>query len=304
MGVDGFFVLSGLVLTYAHWLRRPEFGAWRLFLWHRLARLYPVNAAMLGLMLLLVAAAPLFGVAPRDPSRFAGLPLVLQLLLLNGWGFAERWAWNYPSWSISTEWAGYLVFPFLLATLRDLSTRAAWIGLAVALAALSATEAAGGGLNISLSGPLARFFPEFIAGMLLLGLIARQEGDGGRWLLAGALGLAVALGAGLPDVAVVAPLGALLAGLARRGMAGRLPLLTRVPGLQAFGLVSYSFYMSLAPAETMLSVAARRLGTDPAAHAAIYAALNFALTLALGVVAYRLVERPAQRRLGRLFAGG
>jgi peptidoglycan/LPS O-acetylase OafA/YrhL len=275
-----------------------------LFFWRRFARLYPIHAVMLGLMFLLVVAAALAGVAPRDPGRFARLPLVLQILLQNGWGFADRWAWNYPSWSISTEWAGYLLFPLLLATVRGLSARTCWLGLAVALAALSITEAAGGGLNLSLSGPLARFFPEFIAGMLLLGLIARQEGDGHAWLLAGVLGLAVALAGGLPDVAVVAALGAVLAGLARRGMAARMPLLLRVPGLHALGLVSYAFYMSLAPAETMLSVGARRLGIDLAAHAALYAALNFALTLTLGGLAYRLVERPAQRRLGRLFAGG
>ena len=118
LGVDGFFLLSGLILARTH----PEFAprapgrfapkSWR-FLTQRLARIYPVHVAILCLLAVFLLLAQAQGFSPRIASRFGLVPLVQNLLLIQGWGFADAGTWNYPSWSISTEWAGYLAFPVL-----------------------------------------------------------------------------------------------------------------------------------------------------------------------------------------------
>lgn len=37
-----------------------------------------------------------------------------NLLLIHAWPPNGAYSWNMPSWSISAEWAAYLVFPILL----------------------------------------------------------------------------------------------------------------------------------------------------------------------------------------------
>ena len=44
---------------------------------------------------------------PGDHYAFAQLPA--HFLLIQNWGFADQLRWNDPAWSISTEWAAYLL---------------------------------------------------------------------------------------------------------------------------------------------------------------------------------------------------
>nr|HAQ92626.1 hypothetical protein [Afipia sp.] len=49
LGVDLFFILSGFIITHVYLanLREPSWRAVRIFLWHRLVRLYPVHVTVL-----------------------------------------------------------------------------------------------------------------------------------------------------------------------------------------------------------------------------------------------------------------
>ncbi len=118
LGVDGFFVLSGMVLAHAHPALEPRLAEALRFWGKRLLRIYPVHLATVSLLLMVVLVGWAMGLPPRDPGRFAPGELVRHLLLVHGWGFSARWAWNYPSWSISTELAGYLAFPLLWFCVR------------------------------------------------------------------------------------------------------------------------------------------------------------------------------------------
>jgi len=115
LGVDGFFLLSGfaLWLGYAH---RPPQGARGIaaFLVRRMSKIWPLHLVALLGMAALVGLAVAAGATIRDPQRFSVEGFVLQLLLLNAWETMDQHVWNYPSWALSAEWAGYLAFPWVL----------------------------------------------------------------------------------------------------------------------------------------------------------------------------------------------
>src|SRR6185437_1364330 len=241
LGVDGFFVLSGLVLAYAHpdlTCRPADVGRFWL---KRLLRIYPVHLAMIGLLALMLTAGAAAGLPPRDPGRFGAGELVRHLLLVHGWGLSGRWAWNYPSWSISTEWAGYLAFPLLWLALRRMSPSACLAGAAAMLGLLAMVDIRSGvvGLNLTYEGALGRFFPEFIAGMAALRIaeLAERRVSGPALASMGA-GLAICALWLTRDWAVVAGLWLVLAGMLLAARQGRGAALARIPGILWLGGVS------------------------------------------------------------------
>lgn len=296
LAVDGFFLLSGMVLAHAHprlGVRAPDIAR---FWARRLLRIYPVHLAIIGLFVGLIVASAAGGLLPRDPDRFSVHELLLNLLLLHGWGFSDRWAWNYPSWSISTEWFGYLAFPAAWWVVRKLP-RAACAALVVAcLAALFAIERRYGiGLNLTYTGAIGRLVPEFIAGMAAARLASWISLCARICALAGIVGTILLQGTA-PDAAVVPFLLIALTGL----LAAPRPMLARIPGLIAAGELSYAFYMSFAVVETAQAVLWRHLSETPANRPLAYIAIATLGTLALAIALRALVERPALRLGKRL----
>ena len=124
LGVDLFFMLSGLILAHVYWRDwqegRFEYGP---FLARRLARLYPVHLATLLGFVALYAGARAAGVG----SSFEGedwSAFWIHLAGLHAWGLTDGAAWNHPSWSISAEGFAYLAFPFWLVLATRLGPRA------------------------------------------------------------------------------------------------------------------------------------------------------------------------------------
>ncbi|MBV8592424.1 MAG: acyltransferase [Acetobacteraceae bacterium] len=296
LGVDGFFVLSGFVLAYSG-PAPSSLSACLRFWGRRLLRIYPLHAATILLLLVLLAAATVAGISPRDPKRFALRTLWQHLVLIHGWGWADGWAWNYPSWSISSEWAGYLAFPLLLVVMMRLP--AIGVGLAVASGAVALAwldRSSGSGLNITLQGPLWRFLPEFTAGIALCRTVrAAASAHHGGILASASAALVLAIG-WLPDTGVVAALATLIGSLVVIGHGGG-RVLDRVPGLRFLGGLSYAFYMSFAVAEMLLGTGFRATGLSPSEQPALYVAAMTSLTLSLAAALSFGVERPALRLL-------
>ncbi len=302
LGVDAFFILSGLVLAHAH----PNLGhSWpemRTFWLRRWLRLYPVHLAVIMLLLAMFGLAMLAGMAPRDPQRFSLDALLRNLALVHAWAAPEHWAWNYPSWSISTEWTGYLAFPLLWMGFRRLSARQATWVLPALVAALAAAEWVAGGMHLNLAyrAGFARFLPEFLAGMALARcaplLRTWRAAPSLVWLGGGGAILASLLPRATPvsDTLVVLALGMLIAGLFARGMQGRGPVLARLPGFVFLGTISYSFYMSFAVVEMSQAVLWRRLTILPAAHVWLFSLSTMAATLTLAWALWRFVEKPGK----------
>jgi peptidoglycan/LPS O-acetylase OafA/YrhL len=116
--VDFFFILSGFIMVHVYggvfsgpW-SAGDF--WR-FLRARFARIYPLH--LFSLLLLLVLAWYMFRDKPMDPFStmvYSPNAIPFHLLLLQGMHVLPFLSWNFPSWSISTEWWTYLFFPFLM----------------------------------------------------------------------------------------------------------------------------------------------------------------------------------------------
>lgn len=306
LGVDGFFILSGLVLAHRYPklpLRLRPLGH---FWWRRFIRLYPTVLAILGLLLAFYGVAVLLGLHPHDALRASRREFILQLLLLNGLGLSQGWSWNYPSWSISTEWVGYLLFPLLAAGMMRLRARAALVLLGLALAFLLwRAGIAPVGLNLSYQGALSRFLPEFLAGVLAARLLFLGRLPRG-WLLPGGAALLLAAGLwlhprwSLSDGLIVSGLWCLLAWLAATDQT----LLARLPGLVPFGRLSYCFYMAYAPVEVVFSRGFARLDLDPRLHPLPWLVLFFLADLGLALLVSQFIERPAIRHLAGKRADG
>ncbi len=115
LGVDLFFVLSGflMAMVYGPWFatsfetpHRTSLGqhlrATVVFLMRRVARVWPLHAVIIGLLV--------------AEWMIAGQPVSLRLVAANlgmiqAWGISAEI--NPPAWSISTEIAAYLLFPLL-----------------------------------------------------------------------------------------------------------------------------------------------------------------------------------------------
>jgi peptidoglycan/LPS O-acetylase OafA/YrhL len=108
-----FFILSGYVLTHNYMESigaRISFSGLFRFWGRRLLRIYPLHLATLLAVLLMVLAARSLGLTITE-SGYSRRDFVLNLLLVHTWVPHFRLNWNYPSWSISSEWFAYLFFP-------------------------------------------------------------------------------------------------------------------------------------------------------------------------------------------------
>lgn len=300
LAVDLFFMLSGFVMwyNYAPRFRRGGFAETPAYLWRRIARIWPLHIAILSTM---AAFAAFLAATSRDYGAYPFGELPLHLLLLQNWGFTAELAWNHPAWSISTEFAAYVVFPLAVCTARweDLRNPAIMAAIGLLLGVLYAVFAVNGYGTLGDAIPqmgLIRCLCEFAIGNLLCILWLRLRSQPGGPLLALAAALAflgAGLGFGIPETAYVpAVLAAGLLALALdTGAIGRV-CGSRLP--YWLGEVSYSTYL----AHFFLLILFKLFFVDtslqlgPAGLTAYLAIVLFA-----SVALFRGVEKPAQRWL-------
>jgi peptidoglycan/LPS O-acetylase OafA/YrhL len=138
-----FLIDSGYVLmrVYGGAVGRGALSPGDFFI-KRFLRVYPAHL-MMGLVLVaLMLASAVFGVAPRNPEWFAWDQLPAQLTLTQAFGVPGGLGWNAPTWSVSALIGCYAAFPWILKALKRLGP---WTALAtvigVYLAANAATDA-------------------------------------------------------------------------------------------------------------------------------------------------------------------
>lgn len=119
LAVDLFFVLSGFVL-FLNYHSRVNHNAPKtilLFYWNRFARIYPLHFVMMISYLVLTVTFFYFSSSGKPPGSYSTETFIQSLLLMQTWGNNEL-TWNVPSWSISSEWAAYMIFPLIIFFMR------------------------------------------------------------------------------------------------------------------------------------------------------------------------------------------
>jgi peptidoglycan/LPS O-acetylase OafA/YrhL len=300
LAVDLFFILSGFVIWYNYTARIAQ-GGWaetRQFLWRRFARVWPLHGAILAAF---VGFAALLIVTGRDASGYPLAELPLHLLLVQNWGLTPDLSWNHPAWSISTEFAAYLLFPALVLAVRwDKLPSWALVFAAAALAwAIHLLFALSGHSSLGADIPgmgLWRCLAGFAMGSVLCQLWQRWQRvprSGGYAGLAFVSFAAAGLALGLQETAWVPA--TFFTGLLALAL-GRGPLVQLLGGrvLTYLGEISYSTYL----AHFLLFILYKLAFVDASLQLGWGGLAGFlALVLAASVGLYHGLEKPAQRWL-------
>jgi len=300
LGVDVFAVLSGFVisLNYAENLARPAGTSRKRFLWLRAVRILPLHWFMLIVMAFEVLLLDLKG---RNAGALSLREFGLHATMLHGWGFAQDYAWNVPSWSVSTEWLCYLTFMLAAPLLTRITRGTTAFAVALVLLVMTGfvlTELMGHSSAATLRWAPLRIGGAFAAGCLLW--VAWRHGFGRCWSWPTISILAlVGLGA---SAAWDHPLGVIVcAGLLVYGLAhqrGALASLLASRFCHYWGEVSYSIYLVHWPVILALhALQPRAFRTpDPLERAGVIA-FYFAVILAVSTITYHFVEAPSRRVL-------
>lgn len=120
---DYFFVLSGFILTHVYGQSLQNSTpreVWSYFV-ARVARVYPLHLFVLGLLILFelirlwishYTTAELHHPIFAASTALKYIPS--NLLLVQAWGVHHSNSWNDPAWSVSAEFACYLIFPLMV----------------------------------------------------------------------------------------------------------------------------------------------------------------------------------------------
>jgi len=315
LAVDLFFVLSGFVmaLNYGSMFRDGFSGrAYRIFLIRRISRVYPLY---LFISICLAAGLLLSGAVPISNAFSAFVIVAANVLMIQSWGIAPSIVSS--AWSISTEWAAYLLFPFLISALlygRKSYVTAGTIGSLASIIAISLVDPSlvlgsqgerNGPLDLCAFdsiAPMVRCIAGFSLGLLAYRLrsIDRVQEILGGAFISSSIGVAVLVGACIPltDSFLVMLFPALIISLSlQRGLLAQV-LSTRV--VYALGVWSYSIYLIHGPLSDLCRVLAANptLHSLPGAVTALTVVL-MVIVVTLSALTYNAIEKPARSQLQR-----
>lgn len=245
-----FFVLSGFVIHHAYGQRLGDLTAvWR-FVVRRFGRLYPLHLFTLLLLvgLEIIKLVMVQGGISAGQPPFGGdsnmVNLAAQLLLLQGIIPFGYYGWNGPSWSISVEWAAYLVFAFVTLVARSSASAVVLVILSAGILLAQETllpqlETIGGkGLPLAVMG----FFSGGLVYRLYRALRSRGwNGGTGAEILAGVV-IALLFWFRAPSLTLVIA-GFAFAILIFAFEGGLLSRWLRQAPFQFLGRISYSIYL-------------------------------------------------------------
>lgn len=312
LGVDGFFMLSGLVLMHAHrefdvegmdgltpTFSLPKWAAvWRFYA-QRLGRLYPVYFIGLVLLLGLVAVGAKQGMLPVGEAHLNLASLPRALLLTQGWGGdAASGSWYAPAWALSDLWLASLLFP-LLAVLLAYFGRNVVLQVAIAIFPILGIiyYFAGYTFNLTTGLGLLRLFPEFVLGMTMyrMAMVVADYNNVRSFFLWAGVGLILVGAAFSCDIIVLPGLWSLIFACYLQHDAQMAPFFGKSAGLLFLGRLSYCLYMSFALAGLLIYSLFLHQGWALATHKALFALGVICITFVLAVLLRGFVELPCRR---------
>lgn len=302
LAVDLFFILSGYViyLTSGKSLENPGRRVISKFMLNRLVRIYPLHLVMMFFYLLNPLALWLFSSAGVDDGRYGLGYYAASIFLIQNWGGFDYLQWNIPAWSISTEFAAYILCPLLIAIgvspcvgrkwgLAALMTLLAWsIGF---IFKISGEQSIGGSIP---SIGLIRCVLEFWIGLCLGGICRNTVvmSDSKRLLHTGGILFVVAASSMLfyfeiNDYWFIPLSFAFLIYMLSAGDVLFSKILA-INGIHYLGLISYSTYLVHFFVKDWVKFLSESIGL-------IQWGIYLAVCLLASICLYRYVEEPARR---------
>ena len=141
--VDLFFILSGFIMfhVYGTWFEKGvNTTDFKKFTIARFARVYPLHLFTLCYTIVLFSITGRLGIpeVPVIQIENSIFSIFTNLFLLQSMNFHKWFSWVHASWSISTEWWMYILFPFLVVPFakfnplgRAIATAACVLGYAI-----------------------------------------------------------------------------------------------------------------------------------------------------------------------------
>lgn len=330
--VDIFFVFSGFLMSGLYWstLRtRTDFIDYMIV---RTGRVYPLHLALLLVFIAFEAFRLLLPAQWLDTAPFSGTndpaAIINHLTLTQSMGLLDHNTWNFPSWSISTEYYAYVVFALLMILTQKSRTLAAALMIAGSIAVLAWQSDIG--FHETIVWGFFRCLAGFMVGVLIYPLYARTRHlkQYPRCMtIVEIAAIAVLLGFSLisadPQASLLSPLvvGFLVwtfcydAGVISRIFASRV--------LIYLGTISYSIYLNhvfvqdrimnffklleiknvdvfFVPDSMELSKTADVMLGTTVWHADLYVLLMLALVVAISHFTYRWIEMPGREWTKRI----
>jgi peptidoglycan/LPS O-acetylase OafA/YrhL len=304
LAVDFFFVLSGFILMHVHGADfRAGFQSCTAFYGARFARIYPAHLAVMLFFAAYIALASIIGLK-FNHDRFSLFSFVAHVSLLDAWGVDDKLSWNYPAWSISAEWAAYLVFPFLAWASLKLSRRGSLpllvgtIALFLCLANYLHITAR----TVDLS--VLRILPEFCLGIAAYEVSTRHDlraVSPDLQFVVAAIFLAAGFLLAAPDAVIV--LGFVWLIVAAANSVGYVRTALSNRRLLMLGEESYSLYLVHAFVLSLVfNVLLSRAFTTGAGLAAVEDILAVGLSILAAYFLHRRIEVPTRRWLRSAFS--
>lgn len=335
--VDFFFILSGFIMlhVYGKMFSESVTGAnFKKFTIARFARIYPLHFFTLMLTILIWSVGAYLGV-PKVPVfqiENTGFSIFTNLFLLQSMNLHNWFSWDHASWSISTEWWMYMLFPFLVVPFNKLrSMGQATVALLCFAGYLAITfwivplvtnppeipfvhlDPAKLTINVAYQYGFLRCMFGFVLGMMLHKGYEQNWGKSflanGYALTIAVVGLFICFHFAVPDVFSVSFLPFILLSAAYGSASVNKFLSTRA--LQKIGDWSFSIYLIHQPLLYSIGIAMAYFNpADPNAPAGpppsppFFAAWGIcfsviAVTLLLASLTYRYIETPARLRINR-----
>lgn len=293
MGVDFFFILSGLIISHVYLKAMEDRRETYLhFLYLRFARIFPVHFLI---MIVMLAAALLSNTNLGTMADWFSLTFLFRQLLL-----PDGYAWNTPAWSVSAEMFAYaVVFPLIIHFIRGKSAKRTGIFLvSLGAATLTFLYSANGTLNATNGiGPLLRVTGGFAIGAglfrLLEGWAPKKSWD--NLIIIGLMLLMLAVGFALQHAIIAAICVIIVGAYMSNG-----PISSKMSGRYGnlFGEISFALYMCHVPLLMLLSEIALQLQLE---RGFAFCMASLACCIVMSWVLYKYVEVPSRTYLKGLW---
>jgi peptidoglycan/LPS O-acetylase OafA/YrhL len=305
MAVHFFFVLSGFImcLTYLPAFEANGIRAFPGFLMKRVARIVPLNLFVLLVLIVFgLVGRAVSGVNIFFDDSSVVSDLTANILMVQGLGIGNNL--NPPSWSISTEFAAYFLFPLFIVIVFNSRRFVSIIALLIAVVGVCSV-ANGPHLAIlteTIGGRILYCFCEFVLGMGAYILYRLRNTSGGEAgdrevaLVFAAIVVFLVTGIDL-FVALLCPFVVVAVAL-NRGRFARI-LSEGVPYF--LGLVSFSIYLIHQPFRSLGLLLFSAMHPQPAGPitALLFALVGSLVVIPFAWLTYVWIERPGRQVIRR-----